>query len=197
MSVSVKGITNLEKSTEDIVNEHTEFLRPFCLQPKPDQARLPYLYWIPKLHKAGKRFIAGSSGCTTTRASQAVCAVLHTVLDSLRKRDDIHLMDTGVRRFFVVNGHAEVVNFLRSWQRDPASTGTHLHTYDFSTMYTTIPLNDLILVINGLIRETANFEGKYLVGEGSITLSINSNSRRAIWEKSMFSNMKRRFTLFP
>ena len=60
-------------------------------------ARLPYLYGMPKFHKAGWRFIAGSSDCSTAKVSKVLSSLLLLVLRTLRDTDNDHIKRTGVR----------------------------------------------------------------------------------------------------
>jgi hypothetical protein len=62
---------------------------------------LPYLYWIPKLHKTPykERYIAGSSTCSTKELSIHLTKILtykHDIVGSLVRRDDnIFVMKRG------------------------------------------------------------------------------------------------------
>ena len=57
--------TNLTK--EEILKNHCSVLSSFGINTLDDDADLPSLYWIPKLHKDPykHRFIAGSAKCST------------------------------------------------------------------------------------------------------------------------------------
>jgi hypothetical protein len=143
------------ESVTDIVGRHKRELSKCHLF---DSDKLAYLYWLPKMHKrpVSQRFIAGSASCTTTSLSKVLSDVLNFVLRALRARDDDHIGRTGVRRFFVVNGYEDVADFLARWQRSPDTAfhhTRHLHTGDFSTMYTTIPHDDLIRCLKLALKE--------------------------------------------
>ena len=58
-----------QMSFEDIVNTHDTFMKSLGIELSDDDKRLPYLYWIPKLHKSPvkHRFITGSSKCTVVQ----------------------------------------------------------------------------------------------------------------------------------
>jgi hypothetical protein len=58
----------LTSLTEDeILQNHLSVLNTFNIPKNLDQFDLPYLYWIPKLHKNPykQRYIVGSSKCST------------------------------------------------------------------------------------------------------------------------------------
>ena len=113
---------------------------------------------MPKFHKptAKQRFIASLGNCTTTTLSKVLSSVLNLVLSVLRRKDDVNIIDTGIRRFFVINGYEEVANFLPNI-RGFSSTTRPLYTGDFSTMYTTIPHRDLITRLYRCVDEAVAF----------------------------------------
>ena len=72
-----------------------------------------------------------------------------------------HFNTTGVRRFFVVDSYEQFATFLRKWdrRRSPHSC-RRLRTGDFSTLYTTIPHDDLVRCITDVIAEAFEFIDK-------------------------------------
>ena len=44
--------TSCQMLSEDIVNTHDTFTKSFGIELSDDDKKLPYLYWIPKLHKS-------------------------------------------------------------------------------------------------------------------------------------------------
>jgi hypothetical protein len=137
------GAYEEEKRGEDeIVCSHDFILKPDNLQGK---RKLPYVYWTPKFHKQPRkeRFIAGSAKCSTTKLSKVLSDVLLLVLRTLREKDNENIRQTGVRRFFPVEGYEEVANCLSKYAAIKRRGG-RLKSGDFSTMYTTIPHDDLI-----------------------------------------------------
>lgn len=134
------------ENPDQIIQRHRNFLSHCHLA---GQDKLPYLYWMPKLHKEGKRFIAGSPACSTREASKVLSDGLQLILRTMREKDDYNLRLTGIRRYFVVNGYEEVVAFIHNWPRVTAlhrpapMVARRLYTGDFSTLYTTIPHDDL------------------------------------------------------
>jgi hypothetical protein len=141
---------SVQKKVELILAEHKQYLESKKFEVK-DQ--LAYLYWLPKLHKnpVGQRFIAGSAVCSTTDLSKVLSDVLNLVLKTLLEKDDECALETGVRRFFVVTTYEEVASSLS--QQMPISHNCQLRTGDFSTMYTTIPHDDLLARIQQVTQE--------------------------------------------
>ena len=104
---------------------------------KEKQDRLPTLYWLPKLHKRPykARFIANSSSCTTTVLSKLLIACLTAVKKHwIRYYDTVNESD-GINYFWSIKNSNNVLNKYKS-KKFQASK---LSTYDFSTLYTTLP----------------------------------------------------------
>ena len=109
-----------------------------------DHSKLPKLYWLPKLHKRPykSRFIANSSACTTTELSIVLTSCLTAIKNHVIKYCKTVYERNGKNLFWSNPG--EIHNKLKS--RDFLASG--LSTYDFSTLYTTLPHN--------LIKEKTN-----------------------------------------
>jgi hypothetical protein len=95
-------------------------------------------------------------------ASAVLCKLLACVHSTIRELNDDILLRTGVRRYFVINDAHEAAHFLSRWPRLKSKTVSDyrgLHTFDFSTMYTNIPLKDLCDRINLVIDEAVKHLG--------------------------------------
>ena len=114
---------------------------------------LPYLYWTPKLHKVPFKhlFIAGSSKCTTKDLSCLLTKVLTTVKDGLIRYNNTKTSRNGVNSMWIVKNSTSL---LSSLDRLDVHTATSVQTYDFSTLYTSIPHNLLKSRITALIHNS-------------------------------------------
>ncbi len=139
----------------------------------PQEPELPYLYWLPKMHKipVGQRFIAGSAKVVVSAASKVLCQFLKAIMSALKEKDDSHIAQTGVRRFFIVESFQEVTDFVNKWKR---LKGQGLRTFDFSTMYTTLDQDDLIDKIGKVIEEAFSHRT-------AERLSMSFGSRKPQW----------------
>ena len=72
----------------EVLDNHKSVLTSFGIQTNNEELDLPYIYWIPKMHKNlyKHRFIAGSSKCSTKPIGRD--GQLHTSLYD--KRDDFN-----------------------------------------------------------------------------------------------------------
>ena len=94
---------------------------------------------IPKLHvhktpyKA--RFIAGSSSCTTTRLSKLITECLKLVGTHCTAYCKTIRVRTGVNCMWIINNSMDVIRALEEKQLSL----NHVSTWDFSTLYTSLP----------------------------------------------------------
>ena len=132
----------------------------FAVSIKEKQDRLPTLYWLPKLHKRPykARFIANSSSCTTTVLSKLLTSCLTAVKKHwIRYYDTVYERD-GINYFWLIKNSNDVLNKFKS----KTFQASKLSTYDFSTLYTTLPhhliKDKLIDLINRtFIRENTQY----------------------------------------
>ena len=117
-----------------------------------DHSKLPTLYWLPKLHKRPykSRFIANSSACTTTELSILLTSCLTAIKNHVIKYCTTVYERNGKNLFWSIKNSGEILNKLKS--RGFLASG--LSTYDFSTLYTTLPHN---LIKDKHLKERAHF----------------------------------------
>ena len=127
---------------------------------KEKQDRLSTLYRLPKLHKRPykARFIANSSSCTTTVLSKLLTSCLTAVKKHwIRYYDTVYERD-GINYF----GQLKILMMLSINLNLKTFHASKLSTYDFSTLYTTLPhhliKDKLIDLINRtFIRENTQY----------------------------------------
>ena len=105
-----------------------------------DHSKLPAIYWLPKLQKRPykSRFIGNSGSCTTT----ALSILLTSCLTAIKKTHVIKYCTTvyemfGKNLFWSIKNSGEILNKFQS----RGFLASSLFTYDFSTLYTTLPHN--------------------------------------------------------
>jgi hypothetical protein len=174
------------ETEEEIIKRHTDFLSTRRLV---GVKKLGYLYISTKFHKTGSRFVAGMSSCTTKRAARVVSDLAHTVLSTLRKKDDAFILKTGIRRFFVVRGYEEVADFLKKWKYD-TSTRRVIRSLDFSTMYTSLPLLNLKDDLRKAFEEAWDFAAEELNVDVEQVLLQWSGSKNSVFTKSTARNVR-------
>ena len=157
-----------ETSTDEksVVNSHSNNLPyKFAVNVKESQDKLPTMYWLPKLHKRPykARFIANSSSCTTTELSKLLTSCLTAIKAKVIKYCETVYERSGKNLYWSIKNSGEVLSKLK----DRGFQATSLSTYDFSTLYTTLPHNLIKDKLLDLIERTFNKK------EGKLYLACN------------------------
>ena len=129
----------------------------FGVKAKENQDKVPTLYWLPKLHKKPYKagFIANSSSCTTTELSKLLTSCLTVVKKHVIKYCEKVYERSGKNLFWSIKNSGEILDKLKA--RD--FNATSLSTYDFSTLYTTLPHNLIKDKLFDLIERTFQRKG--------------------------------------
>ena len=156
------------------------------------QENLSSLYWIPKLTKTPykKRYIAGSSKCSTKHLSKVLTTILSTVKDGLQKYCDEIYSTSGVNRMcnlkklkiyckmYITNSTFRLLIFLRftllfsmlNWKIDFTISLNRV----FSISMEIVDTNFLIwVVINNnsyFVKNHTKFSRKYTEGDDVIKM---------------------------
>ena len=74
-------------SASEVLENHQSVLTSFEIQANSEEFDLPYIYWIPKMHKNPykHRLIAGSSKCSTKPLSILLTKLLTHIKQGLQK----------------------------------------------------------------------------------------------------------------
>ena len=128
-----------------------QFITSVGLEISEEDQNLPYLYWTPKLHKSPykHRFIAGSSKCTTKNLSCLLTKVLSTIKDGLVRYCNTKTSYNGVNNMWILKNSTSL---LSSLDQLDVRTATSVQTFDFSTLYTSIPHDLLKSRISNLVH---------------------------------------------
>ena len=110
------------------------------------------MYWIPKLHKQPykARFIANSSSCTTTNISKLLTSCLTAIKLHVKRYCDKVYENTGKHLFWSIKNSGDILDKLKVKNYKVSSVST----YDFSTLYTTLPHNLITDKLTALIQKT-------------------------------------------
>ena len=108
-------------------------------------------------HKA--RFISYSSSCTTTELSKLLTSCLTTIKNHVIKYREKDNERSGKNNFWSIKNSCEVSNMLK-YRGFRASS---LSTYDFSTLYTTLPHNPIKDKLVDIIGRTFQREGSLYI----------------------------------
>ena len=152
---------------EEIIDNHKSVLFSFGINVKDEECDLPSLYWIPKLHKCPykERYIAGSSRCTTKPLSKILTSILTTVKEGLQKYCEEVYATSGVNQMWILKNSKDLLECLGS---KSLKFCNNIKTFDFSTLYTTIPHSKLkerlkLLIQQSFYYKNGNRRYKFLV----------------------------------
>ena len=101
------------------------------------------------------RLIANSSACTTTELSILLTSCLTAIKNHVIKYCTTVYERNGKNLFWSINNSGEILNKFKS----RGFLASDLSTYDFSTLYTTLPYNLIKEKLTELIEQTFNREG--------------------------------------
>ena len=132
----------IDDSFETVMKSHNQFITSVGLEMSEEDQNLSYLYWTPMLHKSTykHRFIAGSSKCTTKDLLCLLTKVLSTMKNGLVRYCNTKTSRNGVNNMWILKNSASL---LSSLDQLDVRTATSVQTFDFSTLYTSIP-HDLL-----------------------------------------------------
>ena len=111
---------------------------------RADKKSLSIMYWIPKLHEnpVGSRFIIASKSCSTNPLSKAVSNVFKLIYSRIENFQRKFKLLSNYKKFWVLENVDPVIKNINILNRK--KKGKSIATYDFSTLYTTLPHNKLI-----------------------------------------------------
>ena len=136
------------------------------------------MYWLQKkTYKA--RFIANSSACTTTELSKLLTSCLTAVKNHVIGYCEKVYERSGKNLFWCIKNSGEVLSKLKS----RGFRVTSLSTYDFSTLYTTLPHNLIKEKLINLIEWTFKREGSPYIAcnERQAFFTSEDTKRYKLW----------------
>ena len=103
-------------------------------------------YWLPKLHKRRykSRFISNSSHCSTTILSKHITSALSAVKDHVIKYSETAFSNSNVNYFWSIKN----------------SRGSQVSSFDFSTLYNSLPHDLIKAKVLSLVNWCFNRESK-------------------------------------
>ena len=149
-SDTYKLISNTD--AKSIITNHANKLKTeFNLDFKNGNLCLPSVYWLSKMNKNPNkaRFIIAAPICSVKLLSKAIISIFklfHQQIETYNKKCQFF---TGVKRIWVALNNQPVIKTLNETNKHQC--GKCVTTFDFSTLYTKIPHDKLLYVLNNLI----------------------------------------------
>ena len=176
-----------DRTKENIVTYNKNYSKEFDLNITQQDESLPIMYWIPKLHKnpIGKRFIVASKKCSTKPLTSVVSRVFKMFfahIESFNKKSRFY---SNFKKFWVVENSFPVLEKIDKINRK--KNAKSLYTFDFSTLYTTIPHKLLIRVLSDIIRLVfrSNTYKKIGFSESSVYWTDKGVGKRSFTQRNL------------
>ena len=163
------------KSFENIMLDTCQFSSDMGVEVDEASRQLPLIYWIAKMHKnpTSQRFIAGSKVCSIKMISKLFSKCLKLILNHLKSYNRVVFERSGLKYFWIIDNSLDFLDHIRNVKTD------HLETYDFSTLYTSLPQNEIKQKFKNLFKKIFTREGKEYV---------NVNLNKAYFSASKHKN---------
>ena len=118
---------------DEILANHRSFMTSLNIPSGKESEDLPYLYWIPKLHKTPykERYIAGSSTCSTKELSIHLTKILSAVKEGQQKYCETVYSRSGINHMWILKNSKDLLDNLKSRSFSQVSS---IKTFDFSTL---------------------------------------------------------------
>ena len=133
-------------------------IQPYILVSKLEKIKTKFLRctgYLNSIKTYKARFTANSSSCTTTELSKLLTSCLTAVKKHVIKYCEKEYERSGKNLFWSIKNSGEILDKLKA--RD--FNATSLSSYDFSTLYTTLPNNLFKDELIDLIERTSKREG--------------------------------------
>ena len=146
----------------------------FHLHVGDESKKLPHIYWTPKLHKTPLkfRFIIAAPDCSIKPLSKAITKIFRLFYRQVETYNAKSLFYSQVKTFWVIQNNEHVIKSIEKLNK--RNSVRSMSTFDFSTLYTKIPHEKLLEVMNSITEFCFQGGSHDLI---SFTLSSKSHAR--------------------
>ena len=144
---------------------------------------LPFMYWLPKMHYSPPRarFIVASSSCSSKPLSRLASSIYKHIFNQVRNFHSKSSFYRNYNRFWVIENSAPVIEKLL--KINEKKKAKDISTYDFSTLYTKLPHDDLIDKLDKVVDFA--FQGGKGKKDGNRKY-LTVRGRSTFWSKKKF-----------
>ena len=177
---------------KDVVKNHVIYMKKYNIPLNLDQKKLPFIYWIPKMHKnpSKQRYIAASHSCSTKPLSKMITFCLKLIQSTHSNYCQKISKTKGFNRMWIVDNSMKV---LENISKINEKTIKNIRTYDFSTLYTSIPHKKLKDRIALVIKECFNKSGRQYIHIGKTEACWSrsrSNNKISWYDKELIKHIR-------
>jgi hypothetical protein len=159
----------VKESVKSLVSRHSRFMKANSIEVAKD---LPFLYWIPKMHKkpySKQRYIAASARCSTKPLSAILTKCLKLIERQHKIIGNRYFTNHGVNPMWIIDNSTAFHGMIADLNRKKQVR--NIRTYDFSTLYTSIPHKQLKTRLSQVIKDAFKASNKSYI-------SVYSNDAR-------------------
>ena len=171
------------KSDNEEISIIKERIEEYCDKYNFDKENIdkfPYFYSGHKLHKnpTGNRHISASAKCSTKPISELLTITLSKLLETRTKYCQTIYNATKINQMWVIGNNNKFLEIAEKMSKNRKAK--QIDTFDFSTLYTNIDLEDLKDKLIKLIEQIFKNTSKYIIA--------NINTKRAYWSNKIPKN---------
>ena len=152
----------------DIYRFHEQkLLNTFVMKLFDNNRYIPLLYWTSKQHKCPYkfRFIAGASKCYNKQLAIEMSLALKCIKRHFKNYCKVIETRTGIWYYWSVDNSYELIN-----KNSDTTTARSIKTFDFSTLYTNLPLDVIYDSLRSLIT-------KLFANSKAVSIMVNPNRK--------------------
>ena len=143
-------------SEDEVISDSIEYAERLGIETDDEDKCLPIMYWTPKMHKTpiGARYIIASKRCSTKKVSKSVSNAFKIILKQIYNFHHKSTFYTQYKKYWVVQNSMQVIADLDRINRRKKAKS--ISTFDFATLYTKIPHDQLIEALEEAINFAFN-----------------------------------------
>ena len=142
----------VDTDTKSIIKRHIKYVKS-NLDSKIIPESFPFLYWIPKMHKkpfSKQRYIAALYSCTSKHLSAVITKCLKLIEKQQRFICKGYFRNHGINPMWILNNSTSFHKLSATVNRK--RNARNVCTYDFTTLYTSIPHQKLKSKLSWVIK---------------------------------------------
>ena len=180
-----------DRNPEDVIADNTILCEKFDLSLDDRMKTLPFMYWLPKMHYSPPRcrFIVASSSCSTKPLSRLASSIYKHIFNQVRSFHHKSTFYKNYNHFWVIENSDPVIEKLTRLNK--TKRARNISTYDFSTLYTKLPHDELIANLNEIVdfafqggNQKKDGNRKYLTVRGTSTFWTKTKHGKNSFTKS-------------
>ena len=136
------------KTKDQIIKEHKLYLSKSKINLVNNMQDLTVMYWIPRMHQnpISFRFIIASPVCSIKPVSKDITSIFKLLYEKVERYHTKVKVWSEIKTFWTIQNSYPVIFSINKLNKRKAAKS--MSTFDFSTLYTEIPHDKLLYVLN-------------------------------------------------